>query len=48
MNSYLQSSKDMKSEKRNDIASIERLTGKITVLTSEVKVLQSDQESIKI
>ena len=38
----------MKSEKRNDIASIERLTGKITVLTSEVKVLQSDQESSKI
>ena len=34
----------MESEKRNDIASIERLTGRITVLTNEVKVLQSDQE----
>ena len=38
----------MKSEKGKDIASIERLTGKITVLTSEVKVLQSDQEFSKI
>ena len=38
----------MKSDKRNDIASIERLTGKITMLTSEVKVLQSDQELRKI
>jgi len=38
----------MKSEKRNDVASIERLTGRITVLTSEVKRLKSDQESRKI
>ena len=38
----------MKSEKRKDVASIERLTGKITVLTSVVKRLKSDQESRKI
>ena len=34
----------MKSEKNNDVASIERLNGKITVFASEVKRLQSDQE----
>ena len=34
--------------KRSDIAMIERLNGKITVLTSEVKLLQSDKEYGKI
>ena len=38
----------MKSDKRNDIASIERLSGRITVLTSEVKALQNDKELSEI
>ena len=37
-----------KQNKRNDIVMIERLNDKITVLTSEVKLLQSDKESGKL
>ena len=37
-----------KQSRTSDIEMIERLNGKITVLTSEVKLLQSDKESGKI
>ena len=38
----------MKSEKRNNIAMIERMNDKITVLTGEVKILQSDKDNHQI
>ena len=38
----------MKSEKRDNIAMIERMNDKITVLTGEVKILQSDKDSHEI
>ena len=37
-----------KQNERSDIVMIERLNDKITVLTSEVKLLQSDKEYGKI
>ena len=38
----------MKLEKRNDIAMMDRLNNRITTLTSEVKLLQTDKEIGKI
>ena len=39
--------KDLESEKRSNIAMIEQLNNQITLLTGEIKVLQSDKETGK-
>ena len=39
--------KDLQSEKRRHIAMIDELNGKLTISTSEVKMLQSDKETGK-
>ena len=40
-------SKELKSEKRSNIEMIEHQNSKITLLTGEIKLLQSDQETSK-
>ena len=35
----------LKSEKRKNIAMIDQLNGKITIITGEVKLLESDKET---
>ena len=37
--------KDLQSDKRSNIEMIEQLNSKITILTGEVKLLQSDKET---
>ena len=39
--------KDLKSEKRRNLAMIDQLNGKLSISTSEVKMLQSDKETGK-
>ena len=36
-------SKDLESERRRNIAMIDQLNSKITILTGEIKLLQSDK-----